>query len=111
MPTKITVTGANAGVLDYKYSADGIKLQKKKTQGGVTTTTDYIGKHVDQNDGLKQVTRPEGYIEPDGSGGQYVYPLPDIWGNTRITFADDNNDGSVTSSEVRREQNYYRGGL
>src|SRR5690606_11388720 len=33
------------------------------------------------------------------------------WGNTRITFADDNNDGSVTSSEIRREQNYYPGGL
>ncbi|HBS12531.1 MAG TPA: hypothetical protein DEO36_08325, partial [Flavobacteriaceae bacterium] len=27
MPTKITVTGSNAGTLDYVYTADGIKLQ------------------------------------------------------------------------------------
>lgn len=36
----------------------------------------------------------------------------DIWGNTRITYADDNNDGNIdASSEVRSEQNYYPFGL
>lgn len=111
MPTKITVTGANAGVLDYKYSANGIKLQKIKTQGGSTTTTDYIGNYVYENGIIKQITHPEGYVEPDGAGWQYVYRLTDIWGNTRITFADDNNNGSVNSSEIRREQNFYPFGL
>jgi RHS repeat-associated protein len=111
MPTKITVAGANAGVLDYKYSADGIKLQKKKTVGANVTTTDYAGDFVYENNVLKQFSHPEGYVEPDGSGWQYVYRLTDIWGNTRITFADDNNDGSVNSSEIRREQNYYPFGL
>ena len=111
MPTKITVTGANAGVLDYKYSANGIKLQKIKTQGGNTTTTDYAGNYVYENNVLKQFNHPEGYVEPDGSGYQYVYRLTDIWGNTRITFADDNNNGSVNSSEIRREQNYYPFGM
>ena len=111
MPTKITVTGANAGVLDYKYSADGIKLQKKKTQGGNVTTTDYAGEFVYENNVLKQITQPEGYIEPDGGSFQYVYQYRDIWGNTRITYSDDNNDGSVNSSEIRREQNFYPFGL
>lgn len=111
MPTKITVTGANAGVLDYNYSADGTKLQKIKTKGGNTTTTDYAGNFVYENNVLKQFNHPEGYVEPDGSGYQYVYRLTDIWGNTRITFADDNNDGSVNSSEIRKEQNFYPFGL
>ncbi|MCV6629883.1 MAG: TIGR02269 family lipoprotein [Flavobacteriaceae bacterium] len=111
MPTKITVTGANAGVLDYKYSANGTKLRKIKTQGGVTTTTDYAKGFVYENNVLKQFGHPEGYVEPDGSGYQYVYRLTDIWGNTRITFADDNNNGSVNSSEIRKERNFYPFGL
>ena len=111
MPTKITVTGVNAGVLDYVYSADGIKLQKKKTVGANVTTTDYADNFVYENNTLKQFYHPEGYVEPYGSGYQYVYQLKDIWGNTRITFADDNNNGSVNSSEIRREQNFYPFGL
>ena len=111
MPTKITVAGTNAGVLDYKYSADGIKLQMKKTQGGNVTTTDYANDFVYENNILKQFYHPEGYVEPDGTGYQYVYQLKDIWGNTRITFADDNDNGSVNSSEIRREQNFYPFGL
>jgi len=112
MPTKITVTGANAGVLDYKYSADGIKLQKKKTQGGVTTTTDYANGYVYEDGNLKQFDQPEGYVESNGSSYQYVYRYTDIWGNTRITYADDNNDGSIDASlEIRREQNFYPFGL
>ncbi|PCH75101.1 MAG: type IV secretion protein Rhs [Flavobacteriaceae bacterium] len=111
MPTKITVIGANAGVLDYVYSADGTKLQKIKTVGTNVTTTDYAGNYVYENNILKQFNQPEGYVEPKGSGWQYVYRLTDIWGNTRITFADDDNNGSVNSSEIRREQNYYPFGL
>ncbi|MDE1208455.1 hypothetical protein LCI24_16810, partial [Tenacibaculum sp. LAR 2:5] len=111
MPTKITVTGANAGVLQYKYSADGVKLRKIKTQGGTSTTTDYNGNYVYENGDLKQITQPEGYIEPNGSSWQYVYRYTDFWGNTRLTYADDNGDGIITSTEIRREQNYYPGGL
>ncbi|UGU17928.1 TNT domain-containing protein [Sinomicrobium kalidii] len=40
-----------------------------------------------------------------------MYRLTDIWGNTRVTYADDNGDGVVGTSEIRREQNYYPGGL
>ncbi|UOY06607.1 hypothetical protein L0P88_22125 [Muricauda sp. SCSIO 64092] len=113
MPTKITVSnaGANNGVVDYVYAADRTKLQKRTTQGGNVTTTDYNGNYVYENGNLKQITQPEGYIEPDGGSWQYVYRYADIWGNTRITYADDNGDGSVDSSEIRREQNYYPFGM
>ncbi|WP_159447913.1 RHS repeat domain-containing protein [Salegentibacter salinarum] len=113
MPTKITLSnaGSNNGVIDYVYTAEGIKLQKKKTQAGVTTTTDYAGDFVYENNTLKQFYQPEGYIEPDGSDWQYVYQHKDIWDNVRVTYADDDNSGSVTSAEIRREQNYYPFGL
>ena len=108
MPTKVTVTGSNAGVLDFVYAADGTKLRKLNSNG---TTTDYAGNYVYENGNLKQFDHPEGYVEPDGSGWQYVYRYTDMWGNTRITYADDNGDGSVNSSEIRREQNYYPFGM
>ncbi len=113
MPTKITVSsaGANNGVIDYVYAADRTKIQKRTTQGNNVTTTDYNGNYVYENGNLKQITQPEGYIEPDGSNWQYVYRYADIWGNTRITYVDDNGDGSVDSSEIRREQNYYPFGM
>ncbi len=108
MPTKITVTGSNAGTLDYVYDATGLKLRKINSNG---TTTDYAGNYVYENGTLKQFDHPEGYVEPDGSGWQYVYRYTDIWGNTRVTYADDNGNGSVGSSEIRREQNYYPFGM
>ncbi len=97
--------------INYTYSADRTKLQKVTNDNGNVTTTDYAGNFVYENNVLKQFNQPEGYVEPDGSGWQYVYRYVDIWGNTRITYADDNNDGSVNSSEIRREQNYYPFGL
>ncbi len=52
------------------------------------------------------------YVEPDGAGNyKYVYQYKDIWGNTRVTYADDNNNGVASPSEIRREQNYYPFGM
>ncbi|MDG5490633.1 hypothetical protein [Psychroserpens sp. SPM9] len=111
MPAKITVTGANAGVLDYVYSADGIKLQKKKTVGGNVTTTDYADNFLYENGILKQFYHPEGYVEPDGNSYRYVYQYTDIWNNVRISYSDFNNNGAVTSSEIIQERNFYPFGL
>src|SRR5690606_18412780 len=95
----------------YIYAADRTKLRKVTNDNGNVTTTDYAGGYVYENSSLKQITQPEGYIEPNGSGWQYVYRYADIWGNTRITYADDNGDGMVGTSEIRREQNYYPFGM
>ncbi len=43
---------------------------------------------------LKFINHVEGYLEPNGAGNyKYVYQYKDIWGNTRVTYADDNNNG------------------
>ncbi|MCX2679345.1 DUF6443 domain-containing protein [Galbibacter sp. EGI 63066] len=99
--------------IDYIYGADGTKQKKKVIKGGaVTKITDYLGNYVYENNELKQGTHSEGYFEPKSGGGyQYVYKYIDIWGNHRVTYADDNGDGVVGTSEIRREQNYYPFGL
>ncbi|RXG11492.1 RHS repeat-associated protein, partial [Leeuwenhoekiella aestuarii] len=111
MPTEIKFNNSNTQKINYTYAANRNKLRKVTNDNGNITTTDYSGNYVYENNVLKQFSHPEGYVEPDGSGWQYVYHLKDIWENTRITFADDDNNGSVNSSEIRKEQNYYPFGL
>ncbi|UOB16283.1 hypothetical protein [Abyssalbus ytuae] len=108
LPTQVSFASGN---IQYIYSADGTKLRKTVNDNGNVITTDYAGNYIYENGSLKQITQPEGYIEPNGSDWQYVYRYTDIWGNTRLTYADDNGDGSVSTSEIRREQNYYPFGL
>ncbi|WP_430968324.1 HNH/endonuclease VII fold putative polymorphic toxin [Spongiimicrobium sp. 2-473A-2-J] len=109
LPTQVTLGSGN---IQYIYDATGVKQKKVVNETGLSSvTTEYAGDYVYENSSLKQFNHLEGYIEPNGSNYQYVYQLKDIWGNTRITYSDDNGDGSVTSSEIRREQNYYPFGL
>ncbi|SFW77666.1 RHS repeat-associated core domain-containing protein, partial [Sinomicrobium oceani] len=109
LPTQVSF-GSNK--IAYIYDASGTKLKKEVTQGSSVTRTEYAGNYIYENSQLKQVSHPEGYFEPKAGGGyQYVYYLKDHQNNVRITFADDNNDGSVNSSEIRKERNFYPFGL
>ncbi len=110
MPTKITVTGSNAGTLDYVYSADGTKLRKVNSNG---TTTDYMNGYIYENGNLVQFFHPEGYVEPDGSGGYtYVYQYRDQIKNVRLSYADLDGNGSINAStEILHERNYFPFGV
>ena len=111
LPTQVTL---GLGNIQYIYDATGVKQKKIVSTG---TTTEYAGNYIYEKttvgEQLKFFNQPEGYVEPDGSGGfDYVYQYKDHLNNVRLTYADDNNDGSIeTSTEIRREQNYYPGGL
>ena len=49
----------------------------------------------------------EAYIEQCNPGGwQYQYRLSDHLGNTRVVFADQNNNGSITADEIIQEMHY-----
>ena len=129
MPVAISATNdLTYGFISYVYDANGNKLEKKLEDYGNNSyiTTQYAGDYVYENNSLKQISHPEGYLELDGNGGyQYVYRLNDIWGNTRITFADGDDDGKIDlvrndtdidgdgdlAHEIRREQNFYPFGM
>ncbi|TSE09853.1 DUF6443 domain-containing protein [Aquimarina algiphila] len=106
LPTVVTINGKQ---IRYTYDATGTKLTK--SVNGVFTH--YDGGYVYEGPDLQFFKHSEGYVEPNTNGSfDYVYQYKDIWGNTRLTYADDNNDGSIdASSEIRREQNYYPFGL
>jgi len=132
LPTKIQIENdlsSNINYIYYVYDATGVKLEKEvvdydnEINGEPTITiTQYAGNYIYKQENhlqamnLKFFSHPEGYVEPkDASdyaqGFDYVYQYKDIWDNVRITYSDDNNDGSVDASEIRREQNYYPFGL
>ena len=74
----------------------------------------WIGNELDL--GIQFISQPEGYIEPiDGNdlsqGFDYIFQYKDHLGNIRLSYKDSNNDGSVDSSEIIEENNYYPFGL
>ena len=95
--------------IEYIYTASGIKLQKKVINGA-TTTTNYAGGFIYENNVLKHFAQPEGYVEKEGSSFKYIYQYADHQGNIRLNYT---NIGSRTSPnlQIREENNYYPFGL
>jgi RHS repeat-associated protein len=66
---------------------------------------------------LEAIYHPEGRITPNGAAFRYEYNIKDHLGNTRLTFADINNNGAVditgvaTTTEVLSENHYYPFGM
>jgi len=112
LPTQVTIAGQN---ISYIYDAVGTKL--RKTVSGITT--DYAGNYVYENSTLQFFNTAEGYVEPNGTGWQYVYQYKDHLGNVRLSYADSNGDGLISPSsgggqgeaEIREENNFYPFGL
>ncbi|NAS12894.1 RHS repeat domain-containing protein, partial [Poritiphilus flavus] len=114
LPIQIKFDNSDQKKISYIYDATGVKLRKVVEQPSVSSvTTDYAGNYIYENSTLQFFNHPEGYVEPDGSGGyDYVYQYKDHLGNIRLSYADDNGNGSIDpSSEIREENNYYPFGL
>lgn len=110
LPTQVTF--AEDKYITYFYDATGVKLQKVITDTGNSTKTNYAGNYIYENDNLKHIGQPEGYIEPDGSSYRYVYQYKDHLNNVRLSYSDLDGDGSINSStEILHERNYYPFGL
>lgn len=119
------VFGAN-GQIDYLYDATGIKLEKTVTQGS-TNTTEYAGNYIYQDGELQFFNHPEGYVMVvAGTGGEtkghkggettttefeYVFQYKDHLGNIRLSYSDNDQNGSIDSSEIIEEANYFPFGL
>lgn len=112
LPTSVSVTtneGAGTGTISYVYDATGVK--QRKTVSGVST--DYAGSYIYKNNQLQMISQPEGYVEPDGSGGfKYAYNYLDHLGTVRLTYSDLDGDGSIDpASEILKERHTYPFGL
>jgi RHS repeat-associated protein len=109
LPTSVSINGTSGnGTISYIYDATGIKIKKTVSTGG---NTEYAGNFIYESGNLKFFSQPEGYVEPDGSGFDYVYQYKDHLGNIRLTYGDNNHNGSIVTSEIIEENNYYPFGL
>jgi RHS repeat-associated protein len=104
LPTQVTINGQH---IDYVYDAEGTKLRKAVN----STTTDYAGDYVYENNVLQFFNHPEGYVTPDGSSFKYVYQYKDHLDNIRLSYSDDDGNGTIAQSEIIEENNYYPFGL
>ncbi|GAB5400683.1 MAG: hypothetical protein Aureis2KO_22680 [Aureisphaera sp.] len=132
LPTEVTFSNDPYKRIEYTYDATGIKLQKKIIEGvGVETTVSYAGnlKYKKPYSGagietLEFMNQPEGYLVPGpittggpkgGSyydGYKYVFQYKDHLGNIRLSYSDDNGDGSIDeTTEIIEESNYYPFGV
>ncbi|QJP35146.1 hypothetical protein F0365_12485 [Nonlabens sp. Ci31] len=120
LPTQIEFTGDRTIV--YTYDASGVKLKKEifltvrdLFNPVADLTSIYAGNYIYEKDSsgekLSFFSHPEGYIEKNGTDYDYVYQYKDHLGTVRLSYSDTNNNGSVTSAEIREENNYYPFGL
>ena len=91
-----TVTFSDGSRISHTYGADGTKLKTVHKTGSTTTTTDYCGNVVYENDVQKLLLTDEGYVTL--SDGKYHYYLKDHQGNNRVVI---NQSGTV------EETNHY----
>lgn len=109
-----------AGTITYVYDATGVKLQKIVSDSSEFTTpeitkTSYVGNYIYEgtpgNEDLQFFNHAEGYVEPDGTSFDYVYQYKDHLGNIRLSYSDSDNNGTIATSEIISEKNYYPFGL
>ena len=110
LPTQVTIGGQN---ISYIYDATGVK-QRKTVQG---VSTNYAGNYVYEGTSLQFFNTAEGYYNVTGASsnkitGDYVYQYKDHLGNVRLSYGDNDNNGSITAAtEIIEESNYYPFGL
>jgi RHS repeat-associated protein len=87
------------------------KIVNNTTESSLTTT-EYAGNYIYEDGNLQFFNSAEGYVENDGSGGfDYIYQYKDHLGNIRLSYSDNDGNGSIVQGEIREENNYYPFGL
>lgn len=103
------------GNIQYTYDATGNKLRKSVYNAYphyATTNTDYVGNYIYEDNVLQFFSHPEGYVKYENGNFDYVYQYVDHLGNVRLSYADTNGNGSISSTtEIIEESNYYPFGL
>ncbi|MCD6544019.1 MAG: RHS repeat-associated core domain-containing protein, partial [Flavobacteriaceae bacterium] len=111
LPTEIKFDNSNTKKINYTYDATGVKLQKEVNDGGNLTTTDYANGYIYENNTLQFFNHAEGYVNNDNGTFKYVYNYLDHLGSIRLSYSDGDGNGSISQSEIIKENHYYPYGL
>ena len=99
LPQKHTVGTGNV-VVDYRYAADGRKLQEKVKEGRfLQTSRDYVGEFIYENGALKKILFEGGYVDMNGDVPVYMFFIKDHLGSVRAVVTE--------SGEVVQTNEYY----
>ncbi len=110
-------SSAYRSYIKFVYDASGVKLRKiVQSYNNATLTSEKIFDYVNgvEYDGntLQRLSHTEGSISRQDDGTfAHEFVLRDHLGNTRVTFSDLNNDGFVTSADIKQINHYYPFGL
>ncbi|MFM8912579.1 MAG: hypothetical protein ACKOE6_06640, partial [Flammeovirgaceae bacterium] len=83
------ITFSNNRRVDYFYDAAGNKTKVQVYTGSpltLTSTTDYVGGFVYENNALSFFSSPEGRVVKNGANFEYQYAIAYHQGNTRVVF-------------------------
>jgi RHS repeat-associated protein len=80
--------------VQYEYDAAGSKLKKVVTNGGNSSTTEYVGNQVWENGALYQIAHEEGRIVANAGTYRYEWSLQDHLGNNRVSFSNNGSGGA-----------------
>ena len=74
LPTSV---GVDWNAITYVYDATGVKLSKTVHSYPSTTTTQYAGNYIYENNTLQFFNHPEGYVQHKNGIFSYVYQYKD----------------------------------
>jgi len=88
--------------INYVYDATGNKLRKEVIDETIDLEkiTDYAGNHIYEDGTLQFFNHVEGYTKNDNGTLSNVYQYKDHLGNVRLSYADSNNDGVISTGAV-----------
>ena len=115
LPQVITFTSNR--IITFIYDASGAKLRKIINDNGTMTNYDYVNGVEYTNSVLKRIAHTEGAVIVTTVGttttGTHEYVLRDHLGNTRVSFNDPNNDGTINNvvTDITQLNSYYPFGL
>lgn len=107
----VTMTYATGDKIVFTYDSNGNRLKKTVTQNGVTNTVEYLDGFEYKDNVLKYIATKEGFIKFENGQYNYVYQYKDHVGNVRLVYQDINKNGTVETTEILDESNYYAFGL
>ena len=102
------VTWSNGDWIEWTYDANGTKLKKETSAGDVKH---YINGIEYDGSTIEAIYHAEGRASWQSNTWQYEYTLRDHLGNTRVTFADLDDDDAVDETEILQENHYYPFGM
>ena len=119
LPTSVQ-KGSESIILEY--DAAGVKLRKvvDATNAADDYTKEYVSGIEYKDNAIESIYHEEGRVVPDGNGFRYEWMIKDHLGNTRVLFADLDEDGKIegddpgipsNESELMQIHSYYPFGM